>query len=255
MFRMDGKIALITGGASGIGLATAERLSRAGARVVIGDLQDAGSLAAELGGEFMKLDATDGAGFHSVIRDVVEHNGKLDVLVNCVGGGTPLEVLDRIGETEMLFDYRLNCLSTFHGMQGAARAMQDGGSIVNVASVAGLRGTWSLGAYNAAKAAVVNLTRTAALEYGPRGIRVNCVCPGVIETPMSTEESVQDIVEFSRRASPLGRNGRPEEVAAAIHFLCSGDCGFITGQAVVVDGGNHAGLSGNLLDACLGRVG
>jgi len=243
MFNLRDKVAIITGGASGIGLASANRLAAAGAKVIIADLQDGTQKAAKLGGEYVQLDASNQQAFALVVNESTARHGHLDILVNCVGGGTPPGTIDDIGEHEMLFDFRLNCMTTFYGMQAASRVMREGGCIVNIASVAGLKGTYMLGAYNAAKAAVVNLSRTAALEYGPRGIRVNTICPGVIDTPMAAEEDVQYIVELSRKLSPLKRNGLPEEIAAAVHFLSSNDCGYITGQALVVDGGGQAGMS------------
>jgi len=243
MFNLQGKVAIVTGGASGIGLASASRLAAAGATVIIADLQDGTQQAAKLGGEYAQLDASKQQAFAQVVEDSAARHGRLDILVNCVGGGTPPGTIDVVCDTEMLFDFQVSCISTFYGMQAASRVMRDGGCIVNIASVAGLKGTYMLGAYNAAKAAVVNLSRTAALEYGPSGIRVHSICLGVIDTPMAEEEDVQYIVDLSRRLSPLKRNGLPEEVAAAVHFLSSNDCGYITGHALVVDGGGQAGMS------------
>ncbi|HJO05014.1 MAG TPA: SDR family oxidoreductase [Acidobacteriota bacterium] len=248
MFDLDGKVAVVTGGVSGIGLATVERLAAAGATVVIADIQDGAEVAARVDGLFVRADLTKDQDVTDLLDATVERYERLDIMVNNVGGGTPAAGVESL-ETEALeYDFRLNTLTAQHGMRHAAPRMQAGGAIVNTASIAGLRGVPDLGAYVAAKWALVGLTKTAAIELAPRGIRVNCVCPGVINTPLAHDEDVAYIVKAAYRTAPLGRLGRPEEIAAAIHFLCAGDCGYITGQAIAVDGGTTAGISTALLE-------
>ena len=182
-----------------------------------------------------------------MLDTVLERYGQLDIMVNNVGGGTPpASVIDL--EVEALeYDFRLNTVSALLGMRHAASRMESGSVIVNTASIAGLKGVPELGAYAAAKWALIGLTKSAAIELAPNGIRVNCVCPGVVDTLLAHDEDVAYIVRATHRTAPMGRLGKPEEIAAAIHFLCAGDCGYITGQAIAVDGGTTAGISGALL--------
>ena len=248
MFDLDGKVAVVTGGVSGIGLATVERLAAAGAAVVIADIQDGAKVAARLDGLFIHADLTREEVVLEVLDATLEHYQRLDIMVNNVGGGTPAAGLENL-ETEALeYDFRLNTVTALLGMRHAASRMGDGGAIVNTASIAGLRGVPDLGAYAAAKWALIGLTKSAAIELAPRGIRVNCVCPGVIDTPLAHDEDVAYIVRAAYRTAPLGRLGKPEEIAAAIHFLCAADCGYVTGQAIAIDGGTTAGISSALLE-------
>ncbi len=248
MFDLDGRVAVVTGGASGIGLATVERLAAAGAAVVIADIQDGTELAARVDGLFVRADLTREQDVANLIDTTLERYERLDIMVNNVGGGTPPAGLDSLEIEALEYDFRLNTVTALLGMRYAAVRMEEGGAIVNTSSIAGLRGVPDLGAYAAAKWALVGLTKTAAIELAPRGIRVNCVCPGVVDTPLAHEEDVAYIVRAAYRTAPLGRLAKPDEIAAAIHFLCAGDCGYITGQAIAVDGGTTAGISSALLE-------
>jgi NAD(P)-dependent dehydrogenase (short-subunit alcohol dehydrogenase family) len=244
---LAGKIAVVTGGASGIGAATARLFAEAGAKVVIGDVQDGSAVAAEVGGVFHATDVRRSEDVAALVQRAVREHGRLDVLFNNAGieRHSPLAATDDEVHRSII-DVNVN--GVFYGLKHGILAMAQNpgpvrGSIVNTASVAGLVGTVMLGSYNASKHAVVGLTRNAALEYGPMGIRVNAVCPGIIRTPMLMQgfEVTPEALEIFARVHPLKRLGEPEEVARLVCFLASDDAAFITGQAIAIDGGMTAG--------------
>jgi 2-hydroxycyclohexanecarboxyl-CoA dehydrogenase len=246
MMRLEGKIALVTGGASGIGAATARRLAAEGARVAIGDLnvQDARSVAGELDGFACELDVTDTRSVMSAVSEVTDAIGEIDVLVNNAG-------TDRfsffVNTDEELWDFVLGVnlrgvLAVTHAVLPKMQERRTG-AIVNVASEAGRVGSQGSAVYSAAKAGVIGFTKAIARESARYRVRVNAVAPGPIETPLlnAAPELLGEIGTRLKQgmvdATLLGRAGEPEEVAAAIAFLASDDASYVTGQTLNVSGG------------------
>jgi NAD(P)-dependent dehydrogenase (short-subunit alcohol dehydrogenase family) len=240
MGLLEGRAAIVTGGASGIGLATARRLAAEGARVAILDVDTAGAsrAAGEIRGLAFPVDVRDGARVAEATGEAARALGGLALLVANAGAGflaplheSPPEAFERV--------LAVNLAGVWHALRAAIPRMLEtgGGAIVTVASASALRPTRGESLYSAAKAGVVALTQGAAQEYGPR-IRVNCVSPGVIRTPL-TEGLFRapSLLDPVLRATPLGRAGTAEEVADVILFLCSDLARFVTGQNLVVDGG------------------
>ncbi|WP_040545660.1 SDR family NAD(P)-dependent oxidoreductase [Salipiger bermudensis] len=242
----SGRTALVTGGASGIGAASAALLASKGARVILADLDGdaARAVAAQLGGRGEALDVTDAAAVDALLSVLEAEAWGPDVLVNSAGMrefADPLEIT----EADWARVLTVNLSGTFHVAQGVARRLKTAGktgAIVNVASTSGLVASENRAAYVSAKHGVVGLTKQLALDLGPVGIRVNAVAPGVIRTPMTELYfSDPDMIDRLRRAYPLGRAGAPEEVAEVIAFLASERARYVTGTVVPVDGGYTAG--------------
>ena len=238
--RLDGKVALITGGARGQGAAHARRLAEEGARVLTGDVLDADgeATAAKLRAdglpvEYLHLDVTSPPDWHRAVGAATERHGGLDVLVNNAG---IIHVNPLVDET--LEDWNallaVNVTGVLLGMQAAIPALRarGGGSIVNISSIFGLAGASGYVAYCASKAAVVGMTRTAALEHATDAIRVNAVCPGGVRTSMSEEEG-SGVVPLT----PMGRRADVREISGTVLYLASDDSTFVTGTEIVVDGG------------------
>ena len=246
--RLEGKVALISGGARGMGAAEARRFAREGAKVGIADvLEDEGrrleAEIAEAGGDavFIRLDATSEEEWNSAVAEVERRYGKLDVLVNNAGIYRRGYVLETDSQTwDDVMD--VNAKGVFLGTKAAIPAMRraGGGSIVNISSTAGLVGGGAA-AYNASKGAVRLLTKATAIQYAKEAIRVNSVHPGPIDTDMLAMVYTSPQMREERLANiPLGRAGRPEEVVNGVLFLASDEASFMTGSELVIDGGATA---------------
>ena len=248
MNELKGKVAIVTGGSSGIGKATAELFAEEGAVVVVADVQDdAGRVcvdalsAAGHTATYVHTDVTKEADVQAMVTLALSQYGRLDVLFNNAGiegdlapiVDTSVENWDRVLTTNLKSVF----LGTKYGVQAMLRGA--GGAIINNASVAGLVGFASMPAYCASKGGIVQLTRAAAIEYATQGVRVNCLCPGLIDTPMATRFTHGDPEATARFAElePVGRLGRPREVAELALFLASERSSFVTGAVIPVDGG------------------
>ena len=241
----------MTGAASGIGLACARRFAAEGASVAGFDLAKPDAAGwSEVSGRapdtaFWELDVRDEHAIAAAVAEVSRRFGRIDALINAAGvsGAGAVGELEE-SEWDRVID--INLKGTFLVSKHVVRRMVERGrgSIVNLASIEGLEGFESQAAYNASKGGVVLLTRNMAIDYGHKGIRVNCLCPGLIDTPMTEVLKAEELREIRERfiaGHMLGRAGRPEEVAAAALFLVSEDASFVTGHALSVDGGYHAG--------------
>lgn len=246
MSRLQGKTAIVTGGASGIGAATARLFAAEGARVLIADIDcDSGEkLAGEIGPSAIArhLDVTQQADWQRCVADFFDHFGTVDILVNNAGTGTGGPVVD-----EPLDGHRrtldVNVTGVWLGMRAVVPAMMRQGSIINILSIDGLVGVAQLATYSASKFAVTGMTKSVALELGPKGIRVNSVHPGFISTPMFNKEAPGKTARYEEAIArqPIARAGFPDEVAKAILFFASDDSSYCTGSTLVVDGGHTAG--------------
>jgi meso-butanediol dehydrogenase/(S,S)-butanediol dehydrogenase/diacetyl reductase len=250
--KLDNKVAIVTAGGSGIGAATVRRFAREGAAVVIADLS--GSRAEQVRSEVVaaggravtiKMDVADPQAIEATIKLALNSFGRLDVLFNNAG----MAEVSLIHETTLESWERVMAVTltgTFLGLKYAIPVMrqQGGGAIINTASISGMHGDYGMASYNAAKAAVINLTRTAALENAKHNIRVNCVCPGGINTRVAQILGKGRADEWRRAmggAHPIGRMGEPDEIANTVTFLASDEASFITGSSFVADGGVTAG--------------
>ena len=253
MTSLDGRVAIITGGASGIGAATAELFVAEGAKVLIADMQaERGEeMAASLGesAAFHHVDVTKEDDVAAAVHGAVDRWGGLDIMFNNAGFGGALGPIETttVEDFDLTFDVLVK--GVFLGIKHAAPAMRErgGGSIINTASVAGLQAGWSPHLYSVAKSAVIHLTKSVALEYGEHNIRVNCICPGVIATPLAagrpdvSDEALEKMKGALGRTQVLGRIGDPSDIAQAVRWLASDESSYVTGHAQVVDGGAYAG--------------
>jgi NAD(P)-dependent dehydrogenase (short-subunit alcohol dehydrogenase family) len=247
MNRFAGQTALVAGGAGGIGAAVCRRLAREGAHVIVADVRGdpAQMLAAEIGGEGIVLDAGSEESWISAV-----HGRSLQALVNCAAAATRLGAVDTLSLEDWEGSYRVTAHGVFLGMKHAVTVMAPGAAIVNVASLVAHGRAPQNAAYASAKAAVISMTKAAAVRFAKRGVRVNCVSPGFIRTPpvermfhslAQGDKTAADIEKAYTRQIPMGRLGEPEDVADAIAFLASDDARFVTGAELMVDGGMIVG--------------
>jgi len=253
LLSLEGKVAMVTGAASGIGRGISHLLAEMGAFVALLDIDDVKGResAAEIevhGGAatFLNCDVRSAAECRRAVVSVIEKSGKIDILCNCAGIAIRKDIVEL---TEDEWDLALDV--TLKGIYLLSREVvphmirSGGGSIINIGSGWSLKGGPRAAAYCAAKGGVVNLTRAMAIDHGRHNIRVNCVCPGDVETPMLRSECAhlgEDLTAFMREAAnrPLGRVGTPDDIANAVLFLASPMAGWVTGAALVVDGGGLA---------------
>jgi len=257
MTPLQGKVAIVTGAASGIGEAIARRFAADGAQLVAADVQDARgqALVASLGGEasYRHCDVSREADVSALVAHALQRHGRVDVMVNNAGSPGPRGPIEGIGVDDFDATVGLLLRSVFLGIKHVAPVMkrQGGGSIVSTASVAGLRTGFGPHVYSAAKAAVIHLTHSVAMELGESGVRVNCICPGGIATPIfgkgygldpaAADRSVPLMKQVLSAAQPLRRAGLPEDIANAAAWLAGDESSFVNGHALVVDGGAIGG--------------
>ncbi len=261
MGRLQSKTAIITGGARGMGAATARLFAIEGATVVIADMleSEGQALAAEIGGNctFRKHNVANESQWEALVNEVVNRFGRIDALVNNAGVVSFGQIEDC---TAQEFDrvFGVNVKGPLLGIKYVGKTMKAAGkgAIVNISSVDGLRGVNSLGVYSSSKWAVRGLTKTAALEYGPHGVRVNSVHPGGVDTVMGNPQGQTGAARNGGyERVPLQRIGEPSEVAAASLFLCSDEASYITGAELAVDGGWAAGYYHSFLPGAPARLG
>jgi len=245
LIDLSGKQALVTGGAKGIGKAIAERLAAAGARVTVADLDPAGADTAKaIGGSFVVCDITNAEQLNDAVVAAAD-GGNLDILVNNAGIYPTTGPIENVTDSFVSKMLEVNVRAQYSAAREAARHMKKGGAIVNLASIAGVRGGANITAYSASKGAVIALTRAFANELGPKGIRVNAIAPGIIDTP-GVQEQMAPLkkggldIDAAIAANPLRIAGQPDHIARATLFLVSELAAFVTGQTLVVDGGATA---------------
>ena len=242
-FSVEGRVAVVTGAAQGIGLAIAERLTEAGARVVLSDVSGGEKEAERLGALFFKADVSNQGQVENLMEFAERELGPIGIVVNNAGIHRNYDPIIESNPVDWEMCQKVNLLGVVHSIKAAVPRMCDGGAIINIASLAASVGTAGLGSYAASKAGIVAITKTAAIELGPRRIRVNAICPGSVATPMALAEGGEALLEVEKIAVPLQRICDPAEIASLVHFLASDDCGHLNGQAINVCGGMSAGLS------------
>jgi NAD(P)-dependent dehydrogenase (short-subunit alcohol dehydrogenase family) len=242
MFGLEGKVSIVTGAGSGIGAAIAQRFRKAGATVVAADIADVRELVEGWGCTYRRTDVSDPSDVAALCEETVDRHDKLDIMINNAGIASGHLLADSDPARSERF-WRVHILGVQSGVKEAAARMKAGGAIINISSITAVRGFVTWGEYAATKAGIISLTQTAAVEYGPAGIRVNCIAPGIIDTPMAMDEAPDMVARNAAVFTLLGRIGRPEELAAAVHFMASDDASYVTGQTLLVDGGWSTGTS------------
>ncbi|MFJ7732546.1 SDR family NAD(P)-dependent oxidoreductase [Lysinibacillus sp. NPDC097231] len=243
MGRLDNKVAIITGGASGMGASMAKLFAKEGATVIAADINEENlAKISELDHvEGMKLDVSSDENWAEVTKAVIDKYGRIDILINNAGIASE-KAIDQISQADWTIMHNINAFGPFLGIKHASKYMKEAGkgSIVNTSSYTAIIGS-GLNAYTASKGSLRATARAAAAELGAYNIRVNTVFPGVIETPMTAQLSeAKEVMNMLVQATPMGRLGQPEEVANAILFLASDEASYITGGELVIDGGYSA---------------
>ena len=251
-FSLKNKIAFITGGCSGIGLAIAKRYTEAGAKVIIADRQEGKAIGEEIGAIYYKMDVTNEQQVLEVMERVDKEVGKLDILVNNAGiGDLPGPIVDAATKNWRRI-FEVNVFGVLYGIKYGAPIINKGGVIINTASQAAFTKIGGMEPYSASKAAVVSITQTAALELAERQIRVNAVCPSNTKTPMMKASEDAAISEkLSQVFSPSGKAAEVSDIMGLYHFLASDASQYINGQSIIADGGWTAGVSNTALGAAL----
>jgi 2-dehydro-3-deoxy-L-rhamnonate dehydrogenase (NAD+) len=242
MFKLTGQTAIVTGGSQGIGRAIAERLTSAGASVAIADLngEKAEDVARRIGGECfsVRTDITDRASVHAAVTEVLRQRGQIDILVNNAGIAGRAAPIDEQTDEDWQNMIAVNLTGVFYFCRAVVPHMRARkyGRIVNIASIAGKEGNPRMIPYSATKAAVIGLTKSLGKELATEGICVNAVSPAVVHTPI-LDQLTPDQVAYMTERIPMRRMGKPEEIAAVVHFLASPDCSFVTAQCYDASGG------------------
>jgi 2-dehydro-3-deoxy-L-rhamnonate dehydrogenase (NAD+) len=242
MFKLTGQTAIVTGGSQGIGRAIAERLTSAGASVAIADLngEKAEDVARHIGGECfsVRTDITDRASVHAAVAEVLRQRGQIDILVNNAGIAGRAAPIDEQTDEDWQNMIAVNLTGVFYFCRAVVPHMRARkyGRIVNIASIAGKEGNPRMIPYSATKAAVIGLTKSLGKELATEGICVNAVSPAVVHTPI-LDQLTPDQVAYMTERIPMRRMGKPEEIAAVVHFLASPDCSFVTAQCYDASGG------------------
>ncbi|MCI7248164.1 MAG: SDR family oxidoreductase [Clostridiales bacterium] len=251
MFDLTGKVAVVTGASQGLGLETAKRFKAAGADVIMADIKDCAELAAGIGADFIQCDVSKEESVENLMKTAAERHGNLDIVVNNAGIISPEE---RLEDAQMkTYDalFHINVMGVVFGIKYGQKYMNDGGTILNTASDSANGDYSGYGPYIMSKIAIVGLTKVASLELAPRNIRVNCICPNTMDTPMAYAEGCETELNCMKIQTPLARMCDPKEAAALYHFLASDDCRYITGEDIYIDGGKKAGPAEQELEAIL----
>jgi NAD(P)-dependent dehydrogenase (short-subunit alcohol dehydrogenase family) len=244
-FNLSGRSVLITGGASGIGLGTCQRFLAEGARVVVADIQSPPQSALAAGAIYIRVDVADRDTVIEGFQQAQSALGPLDVIIHNAGKPGKGAHLTESDEAVLDSVVALNFYGTYYVLKYGPRYMRDGGSIITTASVAGLQQNEGFFDYSATKAAVISMTKTAAVELGPRGIRCNAIAPGPVKTPMLPPGHLLNAL--ARQLSALGRIAEVDDLVGVYHFLASDESRYVTGHTLVVDGGRLTGYRTEVL--------
>lgn len=256
MFSLEGKVAVVTGAGSGLGLATAKRFKEAGALVTMADIDEkTDETARQAGCHFIKTDVSKEEDVKALMESTAEHFGKkIDIIVNNAGIICPEELLVNADKDTYEKLFSVNVMGVVFGIKHGQQHMNDGGAILNTASNSANGDYAGYGPYIMSKISVVGITKVAAIELAPRNIRVNCICPNTIDTPMAYVDGCETELMAMKVQTPLARMCKPEEAAALYHFLASDDCQYITGEDIYIDGGLKAGPANQMIDAILSSI-